>query len=527
MNNPADLHVLSRARYDAAIFDLDGVITRTARVHARAWKAMFDAFLAARGAAPFDIERDYRAHVDGKPRLDGVKSFLEAHRIDLPRGTPDDAPDAQTVWGLARRKNALFLEALARDGAEVFPSSIELVHALRAAGFRTAIVSSSRNCAGILASVGATALFDAMVDENVALARSIPGKPAPDMFLAAAHALGVEPARAAVFEDALAGVEAGRRGAFGLVVGVDRAGQADALREHGADVVVADLQEMKVQEPTQRPVPRPPSALERMSEIEARTAGLRPAVFLDYDGTLSPIVERPEEAQLSDSMRAKIAHLAARCPVAVVSGRDLVDVRRRVGLAQLIYAGSHGFDIAGPNDLRQVLPEAERAVPALDAAERDLRAALDPIAGAQVERKRYSIAAHYRRVQAADAPAVERAVDAARHAHAGLRKRGGKKVFELQPDVAWDKGAAVLWLLRTLGLDADTALPLYVGDDLTDEDAFRVLAQRGVGIVVLDEPRETAATYALRDPDEVGDFLDALAAALDHERRDRGGASRS
>jgi alpha,alpha-trehalase len=198
--------------------------------------------------------------------------------------------------------------------------------------------------------------------------------------------------------------------------------------------------------------------------------------------------------------------------VAVVSGRDLADVRDRVGLADLVYAGSHGFDIAGPGGLEQVLPRVRESIPALDAAERGLLDALGGIDGALVERKRFTIAVHYRLVREGEVPAVERAVDAALAEHPGLRKRHGKKVLELQPDGAWDKGAAVRWLLGALELDGPDVLPIYLGDDLTDEDAFRALAGRGIGVAVLDAPRATAAGYALRDPSEVRVFLAALAA---------------
>ncbi len=517
MARPADTPFLARARYDAAIFDLDGVVTRTARLHARAWKAMFDEFLAGggrRAGAPFDIDRDYREYVDGKPRLDGVRSFLASRGIELPLGEPDDPPHLRTIRNLAKRKNALFLEALARDGAEVFASSIALVKALRAAGFRTAVVSSSRNCVPVLESVGATECFDAKIDGVDAAERGLAGKPAPDIFLAAAEALGVAPPRAVVFEDALAGVAAARAGGFGCVIGVDRADQADRLRAHGAHVVVSDLSQLSVEGAAGAPLALP-SALERVGEIAANARTRRLAVFLDYDGTLTPIVDRPEAAVLADSTRAAIARLAERCPVAVVSGRDLDDVRSRVGLAKLVYAGSHGFDIGGPPGLRRALPQALDAVPALDAAERELRAALGAIDGALVERKRFTIAVHYRLVRESEVAEVERAVDAAVCEHRGLRKRLGKKVFEVQPDVAWDKGAAVRWLLAALDLDGPDALAVFLGDDLTDEDAFRALAGRGIGVAVLDAPRPTAATYALRDPDEVRVFLEALARELE------------
>jgi len=212
----------------------------------------------------------------------------------------------------------------------------------------------------------------------------------------------------------------------------------------------------------------------------------RLAIFLDYDGTLTPIVERPEDAVLAEETRAVLRRLAQRHTVAIVSGRDLKDVRARVGIDALHYAGSHGFDIAGPGGSR-VHEAARAAEPRLAAAADELVRDTATLPGVQVERKRFAIAVHYRRARDADRDAVQAAVDRALAHHAGLRKTGGKKVFELRPDVDWDKGRAVLWLLRALDLEA--ALPVYIGDDDTDEDAFRALGGRGIGIVVLDAPR--------------------------------------
>jgi beta-phosphoglucomutase family hydrolase len=234
----------------ACLFDLDGVITRTATVHAAAWKEMFDAYLRERSEAtgeefvPFDAHDDYDRYVDGKPRADGVRSFLAARGIHLPDGAPDDPPGASTVNGLGNRKNEIVLRRIHDDGVEVYEGSVRYLRAVRAAGLRTAVVSSSANTADVLRVTGLTDLFDVRVDGVVARERRLPGKPAPDTFLAAAHDLGVAPARSAVFEDALAGVAAGRAGGFGCVVGVDRAGQREALREHGASVVVDDLADL-------------------------------------------------------------------------------------------------------------------------------------------------------------------------------------------------------------------------------------------------------------------------------------------
>jgi beta-phosphoglucomutase family hydrolase len=229
----------------ALLFDLDGVLTKTATVHAAAWKRMFDEFLRGReGQAPFELPDDYTRYVDGKPRLDGVRSFLQARAIDLPEGSPDDPPGTDTVHGLAARKNDLVNEVLEHDGVQAYEGSVRYVRAARDAGLRGAVVSSSANTQAVLRAAGIEDLFEARIDGNVAEREGLKGKPAPDTFLAGAKALGVAPQQAAVFEDALAGVEAGRAGGFGCVVGVDRGGAAEQLRAHGADVVVGDLSEL-------------------------------------------------------------------------------------------------------------------------------------------------------------------------------------------------------------------------------------------------------------------------------------------
>jgi beta-phosphoglucomutase family hydrolase len=229
----------------ACLFDLDGVLTKTATVHAAAWKRTFDEFLQGReGQAPFDEEHDYTAYVDGKPRLDGVRSFLGSRGITLPEGSEDDPPDAETVHGLGTRKNDLVNEVLEQQGVEVYEGSVRFVRAARDAGLHRAVVSSSSNTDAVLRSAGIADLFEGVVDGVVAQREHLRGKPEPDTFLAGARAVGVEPRQAVVFEDALAGVEAGRAGGFGFVVGVNRHGAAGQLREHGADLVVDDLAQL-------------------------------------------------------------------------------------------------------------------------------------------------------------------------------------------------------------------------------------------------------------------------------------------
>jgi beta-phosphoglucomutase family hydrolase len=231
------------------LFDLDGVLTQTAKVHDAAWKQMFDQFLRERADQagqpfrPFDPVKDYEEYVDGKPRADGTRSFLASRGITLPEGDPDDPPDAPTVNGLGNRKNVLLLEMIRTQGVEPYEGSVRYVRAVRDAGLRRAVVSSSANARDVLVAAGIDDLFEARIDGIVARREQLRGKPAPDTFLAGAKALGLTPAEAVVFEDALAGVEAGRAGRFGYVVGVDHVGQAEALKAHGADIVVEDLAE--------------------------------------------------------------------------------------------------------------------------------------------------------------------------------------------------------------------------------------------------------------------------------------------
>jgi beta-phosphoglucomutase family hydrolase len=232
------------------LFDLDGVLTQTAKVHAAAWKQMFDDYLRERSQrtgepfVPFDQVADYDEYVDGKPRADGTRSFLASRGITLPEGNDNDPPDAETVHGLGNRKNEIVLRLIRDDGVEAYPGSVAYVQAVRDAGMPRAVVSSSANAHDVLVAAGIEDLFQARIDGVVAQREHLRGKPAPDAFLAGARALGLRPPTAAVFEDALAGVAAGRAGGFGFVVGVDRVGQADALKQHGADVVVTDLAEL-------------------------------------------------------------------------------------------------------------------------------------------------------------------------------------------------------------------------------------------------------------------------------------------
>lgn len=508
--------------YQAIILDLDGVITQTANLHAQAWEQMFNAYLQERSKPssesfePFDIEADYRRYVDGKPRYDGVKSFLVSRGIELPYGKSTDAPDQKTICGLGNRKNALFLKLMEERGVEVYDDAVTQIRHWRNQGLKTAVVSSSRNCVRVLETAGLMDLFDAKVDGVDSDELGLEGKPAPDIFLRAAQQLEVKPEQAIAIEDAISGVKAGRAGHFGLVVGVARQGEGEDLKQHGADRIVHRLDELPDFEPSAVEQSSSPSALNQFKKLLEQIKGGPIALFTDYDGTLTPIVPNPEEAVLSDEMRSLLQHLAQHCTVAVISGRDLADVQKMVHLDNLYYAGSHGFDIAGP-DVRMQQAEAKASLSELDAAEAWLRNELDKLSGVRLERKQFAIALHYREAEPDAVQTLETLMQSVLAEHSQLRQSQGKKIYELQPDVKWDKGFAIQWLLEQLDLDDPTVTPVYLGDDTTDEDGFRVLRDRGIGIRVGADGANTQATYVLDNPEQVRQFFRTLLQSLTRE----------
>ena len=266
---------------------------------------------------------------------------------------------------------------------------------------------------------------------------------------------------------------------------------------------------------TLRPVEQVPHALERFDDLTTALDGRRPAVFLDYDGTLTPIVQRPEMAVLSDRGRGVVNAMSKKMPVAVVSGRDRPDVEKLVGLDDLIYVGSHGFDIVVPSGEHIENPIGGDFAPLLDQVERRLEAGFAPIDGAQVERKKFSIAAHYRNVADADYERFRAVLDAVEADYDDIKEKTGKKVFELQPKLDWDKGKAVLWLLQALDLEKPDLVPMFFGDDVTDEDAFAALQERGLSVIVADRDddgtgRRTAATFRVHDTEELLTLLARL-----------------
>jgi len=406
-------------------------------------------------------------------------------------------------------------DALEARPPRPLPGALRLLRQLRAAGVGTALFSAGR-AAAVLATGGLSGLFDAVLQDSDRARGGLRGEPDPDLLIETASALGVAPGEAAVVEASATGVAAAVAGGFEQIVGVDRRGEGEHLRAAGATLVVGDPAELRLTPARSLAVQTlaaVPSAWEHLEAIRAALRGRRLLVCLDYDGTLTPIVADHARALLGEAMRAAVERLARRCAVAIVSGRDLALLRRLVPVEGVVFAGSHGFEIAAADGSFAPIERGVEFLPELDAAEQALRAALAGIAGHSVERKRFSIAVHYRQVARADEPALHAAVAAALRAHPRLRRGLGKKVVELQPDLPWDKGEAVLWIAERLGFAAADAATVYLGDDITDEHAFRVLAGRGLSVVVRSaDARPTAADYAVADTAEVQRFLELLGA---------------
>jgi alpha,alpha-trehalase len=502
------------------ILDLDGVITSTAALHAQAWKEMFDSFLQTYSSRtntifiPLDIQNDYRLYIDGRPRYEGAQKFLRSRNIEIPYGHPTDEPDKETVCGLGNHKNKLYLLLLHEKGAQVFPDTLMMIKTWRSRNIKVGVISASKNCREVLSSVHITDLFDVIVDGTDSEKYHLRGKPEPDIFLFAAQKMGVDPAHTTIVEDSSAGIKAGTDARFAHRIGVARAGNSELLYSHGADIVVSDLTRVPdFNDPEPRPFGDIARAFDHFDSIFTQILQFNPFFLFDYDGTLTPIVPKPELAILSSAMREVIRKLSLKAMVAIVSGRDLADVKRLVDLDNLYYAGSHGIQIAGPGNLTMEPQEAQSFIPAFDDAEKFLRRELANIKGLLVERKKYAITVHYRLV----APELDKDIlEVMKMTHLktdNLILKKSKKGFELRPALDWDKGKAIRWLAGKLFQDQSTS-PLYIGDDLTDEDAFRELDEWGIGILIGDHGEKSFADYTLDDTTQVYNFLKKIETAL-------------
>lgn len=401
---------------------------------------------------------------------------------------------------------ALFNLDVALTNDVLFGATVDLARKLQGVDVAAAAYSSSPKCRQALKAAGIDDLFGVCI-AGTAGERGTVATPYPAVLLEATRRLGVRPQRCVVVENSHAGVAAGRGGGFALVIGIDPTGSADDLARNGADVVVADLADVAVRTGDKR-ISELANALTSYGQLIGITSARESMLFLDYDGTLSPIVSDPGAATLVDGAAEALELVAAACPVAILSGRDLADIRTRVGAPGLWYAGSHGFELTGPDGTYHQNEAAAAFVPVLEQAAAELRDCLAQIPGVRVEHKRFAVAVHYREV----APGRVGEMVAAAHqlgARDGLRVTGGRMVVELRPDIDWDKGTTLAWIRDRID-PSGSLLPIYIGDDLTDEDAFDAVRFDGIGIVVghdEDGDRKTAAHFTLQNPDQVREFI--------------------
>lgn len=400
----------------------------------------------------------------------------------------------------------LDLDGALTSEAPIFGPVVDLARKLQSIGVAVAAYSSNAQCRQALKSFGIDNLFGVCIDGRAG-DRGTPEKPDPAVLLAATRGLGVRPQRCVVVENSAAGVAAGRDGGFALVVGIDGVRGADELTRHGADVVLDELADIAVRTGDRR-MSELPNALASYGQLIGVTGARESMLFLDYDGTLSPIVSDPAAARLVDGADAALEHVSTVCPVAILSGRDLADVTARVGTPGVWYAGSHGFELTSPDGTYHCNDAAAVFVPLLEQAAAELSQTLAAIAGVRVEHKRFAVAVHYREVVP---ERVSEIVAATHHlgVRLGLRVTSGRMLVELRPDLDWDKGTTLAWIRDRID-PSGSRLPIYIGDDLTDEDAFDAVRFDGIGIVVRhdeDGDRTTAAHFTLQSPDQVCEFI--------------------
>jgi len=389
-------------------------------------------------------------------------------------------------------------------------------------GIKVGVASSSKNCKYILESAGIEDLFETRVDGVVSVELGLKGKPEGDIFVRAALNLGCRPEDSVVVEDATSGVAAGRNGGFGLVLGVARKdNQADLLKE-GADMVVGDLSQINIEKVEKWFHKKPRLLFESWERIEKKESieevvvnscynlSVKEALFskknlvffLDYDGTLTPIVSKPELAVMAEDMRKIVKELCSKHTVAIISGRMREDVENLVKIKGLFYAGSHGFDIKGP-EFSMIHQKAQEAIPVVSKIIERLKTEIGNIEGVLIEEKKFSVAVHYRLADPKIVPKIKKVVDDIIEKNDVVRLLSGKKVFEILPNIEWDKGKAIGWIVKALNIDWQEASIIYIGDDTTDEYAFRAIRTRGTGILVSSEDKESAANFKVASCDEV------------------------
>ena len=502
----------------AVIFDIDSILD-TAWVHQTAWKTTIDEFLqTGYNDQPVMTEDEYDRFFVRKPRYERIKNLLESRQITLSYGGDEDSPGQKSIGALENQKAKIFNEILLTAEVKLIDKVIRRITEWKNSGIKTAVVSLDENFRNVSCTEEIRRLFDIMIDATTAKKTGLKDKPEADLFMEAVRQLGLAPEQCAVFDSTVGGLRAASKANFGLVAGIPGDHNNRELNENGADVVIDEfdafdlLNDQEVQARFRQPFPRFASEYTKIGEI---VQGKTPVIFLDFDGTLTPIVKHPEDAYLSDEMQEIIKACAARLKVAVVSGRDMDDLKKRVMLDNVIYAGSHGFRISGPGGLYREHEKTAEILPLLDDTEQKLEQLFSGrFKGVKIERKRYAIAVHFRNAAKEDIPGIREKVFEFVDNTAGLKTGEGKMIIELKPDIEWHKGKAVKWILEKLGMDDRSSyLPVYIGDDVTDEDAYKELADEGISIQVGPGAEPSAARFRLRNIYHVRILLKELAQA--------------
>lgn len=515
------MHPINNIFYDGVILDLDGVVTSTVKQHIRAWKQSLDSFLQhyanVKGSPflPLDTEKEYKLYLDGKPRYFGVKSFLNSRKISLPYGNTDDPPGFESICALGNLKNQIYLDLIAREGAEVYTDTLEMIKLWRSMKLKIAVVSASKNCRQILSIAGISDLFDLIFDGNDAEVYNLLGKPQPDIFLQASKMLGIPINRTIIIEDSISGVIAAKNGLFSLIIGISRNGSKSLLYQNGADLVLSNLLDFHKPKMASRNSKHLPSAITKLNDLISNIKLHRSVIFFDYDGTLTPIVSRHDQAVLSDSMKRAVSDLSRKIPVAIISGRELTDVKNLVQIPDIYYAGNHGFELECPDNKKTMVADVKEYLPILERIQKHLQPLISSFPGLIIERKRFSIAVHYRLIEDDNQIGFleDSLTDILSRFHQ-FKIASGKKVFELRPSVEWDKGKAVQAITNVIFGNDPQSFSIYIGDDLTDEDAFLAINDWGAGIVVTDTDKFTFAHYTLENTDEVLLFIRQLQPAI-------------
>jgi trehalose 6-phosphate phosphatase len=499
----------------AVIMEMD-LIIQTAIIHKTAWK---QTLIGLPGNMPNEILRLfdelYEKYLDGQPMYHGLEKLLQAKEINLPFGNINDSPGEKTVCALGNLKQKNFNRLLNEPEVKTFSDAAKQIYNWKKLGIKTAIISADENFDEVLDTKDIRTLFDVKINGQKSRQKGLKEKPEADIYMQAVKELHVSPESCILLDDSVAGLQAGSKANFGLLVGVNRYGNRKILSENGADLVIDSFEELDLlNDPeikgwfTQN---IPPFASEYV-KIGDEVYGKTPVLFLDYDGTLTPIVKHPEDAVISQEMQEVLKECASKFRVAAVSGRDMNDLRNKVNLPNLIYAGSHGFHISGPDGLYMEHEKSDEILPRLDELEKKLQKEFSHIKRAQIDRKRYAIAVHYRNVNKEDVPFMLEKLNEIIANFPDLKKGKGKKIVELKPNIEWNKGKAVKWILEKLNLtDKNKYIPIYIGDDVTDEDAYKVLKDWGMGIQVGPGATNSAARYRLRNVYQVRMLLKDLA----------------